>query len=161
MKHLLIVPRAVSYLGGIGLIAVAIILGGTALSFYNAPAVLIVFGGGIFFTLAAHGIAGLKNALAASIGNKHHNAGSAKTHIAVLLTLKNAFLGAGAVGMLIGVIQMLGNLDDPSRIGPAMAVALLSLLYGFLLGDLLVGPLANRLLAQSKTHSDSNAAQNQ
>jgi flagellar motor component MotA len=157
LKRLDIIPRFIGYFGGIGLIALGIVLGGDALAFFSAPAVLIVLGGGIFFTMAAHGFAGLKNAFTASIGNKNRATGSEKTHVAVLLTLKNAFLGAAAIGMLIGLIQMLGNMDDPSQIGPSMAVALLSLLYGFLLGDLLVGPLANRLLAHSTTGRDSNA----
>ncbi len=41
---------------------------------------------------------------------------------------------------------MLANLDDPAHIGPAMAVALLTLLYGVILAELFIGPLINRLL---------------
>ena len=77
-------------------------------------------------------------------------------HATVLLTLRNTFLGAGAVGALIGTVQMLSAMDDPSKIGPSMAVAILSLLYGFLLADLLVGPLANRLLAHTVSHTNSS-----
>ena len=36
----------------------------------------------------------------------------------------------GLIGTLVGLIQMLGNLEDPSMIGPAMAVALLTTFYG-------------------------------
>lgn len=48
----------------------------------------------------------------------------------------------GLIGTLIGLVQMLGNLDDPGAIGPAMAVALLTTLYGALLAHLVFVPLA-------------------
>jgi chemotaxis protein MotA len=40
---------------------------------------------------------------------------------------------------------MLGNLDDPSAIGPAMAVALLTTFYGAVLANMVFTPLANKL----------------
>jgi flagellar motor component MotA len=49
---------------------------------------------------------------------------------------------AGALGSLIGLIQMLQNMDDPSSIGPAMAVALLTVFYALGLNLLLFVPLA-------------------
>ena len=51
----------------------------------------------------------------------------------------------GLVGTLIGLVQMLGNLSDPDKIGPAMAVALLTTLYGALLANLVFMPLASKL----------------
>jgi len=51
----------------------------------------------------------------------------------------------GLIGTLIGLIQMLGNLDDPSAIGPAMAVALLTTLYGATLAYMVFLPLASKL----------------
>ncbi len=51
----------------------------------------------------------------------------------------------GLVGTLIGLVQMLGNLDDPSRIGPAMALALLTTLYGAITAYVILIPLANKL----------------
>ncbi|RMD86614.1 MAG: flagellar motor protein MotA, partial [Alphaproteobacteria bacterium] len=50
----------------------------------------------------------------------------------------------GLIGTLIGLVQMLGSLDDPTRIGPAMAVALLTTLYGALLAHLVFLPLATK-----------------
>ena len=46
---------------------------------------------------------------------------------------------------LIGLVQMLGNLDDPSSIGPAMAVALLTTFYGAVLANMVFLPLASKL----------------
>lgn len=48
----------------------------------------------------------------------------------------------GLIGTLIGLVRMLGNLDNPTEIGPAMAVALLTTLYGAVLAHLVFIPLA-------------------
>ena len=51
----------------------------------------------------------------------------------------------GMIGTLIGLIQMLKNLNDPSTLGPAMAVALITTLYGALMANTFGGPIANKL----------------
>ena len=51
----------------------------------------------------------------------------------------------GLIGTLIGLVQMLGNLDDPSSIGPSMAVALLTTFYGAVLANMVFMPLAAKL----------------
>ena len=51
----------------------------------------------------------------------------------------------GIIGTLVGLIQMLGNMDDPSAIGPAMALALLTTLYGALIANLICTPIADKL----------------
>ncbi|SDD94338.1 MULTISPECIES: motility protein A [Kordiimonas] len=48
----------------------------------------------------------------------------------------------GLIGTLIGLVRMLGNLDNPAQIGPAMAVALLTTFYGALMAHLFFIPLA-------------------
>jgi len=51
----------------------------------------------------------------------------------------------GMAGTLIGLVAMLANLSDPSAVGPAMAVALLTTLYGALIGTLITGLIENKL----------------
>ncbi len=51
----------------------------------------------------------------------------------------------GMLGTLVGLVQMLNTLDDPSSIGPAMAIALLTTLYGAFLAQLIALPLADKL----------------
>ena len=51
----------------------------------------------------------------------------------------------GMVGTLIGLVDMLANMDDPSKIGPAMAVALLTTLYGVLIAQIIANPIAEKL----------------
>lgn len=56
----------------------------------------------------------------------------------------------GMIGTLIGLVIMLQNMDDPSKIGPAMAVALLTTLYGALAANLVALPLADKLAIRSR-----------
>lgn len=56
------------------------------------------------------------------------------------------FAGAmGMIGTLIGLVAMLLNMADPSAIGPSMAVALLTTMYGAMLGNIVGAPIANIL----------------
>ena len=56
----------------------------------------------------------------------------------------------GMVGTLIGLVQMLANLDDPSSIGPKMAVAMITTFYGALLANLFFIPMAGKLKLRSE-----------
>jgi chemotaxis protein MotA len=56
----------------------------------------------------------------------------------------------GMIGTLIGLIQMLRNVNDPSAIGPGMAVALITTLYGTLIANLICLPIAGKLEAISE-----------
>jgi len=51
----------------------------------------------------------------------------------------------GMIGTLIGLVSMLSNMDDPKAIGPAMAVALLTTLYGAMLANMVALPIADKL----------------
>lgn len=56
----------------------------------------------------------------------------------------------GMIGTLVGLVQMLANMSDPSTIGPAMAVALLTTLYGALAANLIANPMADKLALRSQ-----------
>ncbi len=62
----------------------------------------------------------------------------------------------GLIGTLIGLVQMLGNLDDPSTIGPSMAVALLTTFYGAVLANMVFSPMAAKLERNSNEESMVN-----
>jgi chemotaxis protein MotA len=55
----------------------------------------------------------------------------------------------GMIGTLVGLVQMLQNLEDPTAIGPAMAVALLTTLYGALIANVFAIPVAKKLNVRS------------
>ncbi len=56
----------------------------------------------------------------------------------------------GMIGTLIGLVAMLKNMDDPSAIGPGMAVALLTTFYGAFMANLIFLPLAGKLKVRSQ-----------
>ena len=53
--------------------------------------------------------------------------------------------GLGMLGTLIGLVQMLNNMEEPSSVGPAMAVALLTTFYGAFIAQVIAIPLADKL----------------
>jgi chemotaxis protein MotA len=55
----------------------------------------------------------------------------------------------GMIGTLIGLVQMLSAMDDPKQIGPAMAVALLTTLYGAVIANMIALPIADKLELRS------------
>ena len=63
----------------------------------------------------------------------------------------------GMIGTLIGLVQMLASMDNPSAIGPAMAVALLTTLYGALLANLVFLPLADKLAFRTQQEQEKNS----
>ncbi len=55
----------------------------------------------------------------------------------------------GMIGTLIGLVDMLNNMSDASAIGPAMAVALITTLYGSILANWVCIPVSNKLKADN------------
>jgi chemotaxis protein MotA len=56
----------------------------------------------------------------------------------------------GMIGTLIGLVQMLSSMDDPASIGPSMAVALLTTLYGAVIANFVCLPIADKLAMRSE-----------
>lgn len=67
------------------------------------------------------------------------------TGIKMFKSIAEAAPAMGMIGTLIGLVQMLANMDDPKSIGPAMAVALLTTLYGAIIANAVALPLAAKL----------------
>lgn len=65
--------------------------------------------------------------------------------IPVLRALRRNLYAGGVLGVLIGVVQMLANLGDPSTIGPSLALALMSTFTATVLAELLCRPAVERL----------------
>ena len=196
---------------GFGLVITAIVMGGSAKSFINAPAMLIVLGGTFAVTTMCfslpemsrsaqviaktifhtnrdpedaaiqvlqiaemarkQGVLSLQNVLGSlkrepflhkgvtmvvdgTPGEEVENIMRQDLHATVqrhnkstnVLRKAAEFAPAmGLIGTLIGLVQMLANLDDPSSIGPSMAVALLTTFYGAVLANMVFMPLAAKL----------------
>ena len=56
----------------------------------------------------------------------------------------------GMIGTLIGLVLMLGDLDDPETLGPMMAIALITTLYGCIIANYICNPIASKLKDISK-----------
>lgn len=70
--------------------------------------------------------------------------------VMVFRALADVSPAMGMIGTLIGLMQMLSGMDNPNNIGPAMAVALLTTLYGALLANMFATPIADKLLLRSQ-----------
>lgn len=79
-----------------------------------------------------------------AISNRH------KTGKSTMDSLGRYAPAFGMIGTLMGLIIMLGNMDDPAAIGPGMAVALITTLYGAFVSNLFFLPFADKLAFYSK-----------
>ena len=67
----------------------------------------------------------------------------------IFTTMGNFAPAMGMMGTLIGLVKMLMQMDDPSSIGPAMAVALITTFYGVILANMVFLPIAGKLKTRS------------
>lgn len=79
-----------------------------------------------------------------AVANRHKNGKS------LMDTVGRYAPAFGMIGTLMGLIIMLGNMDDPEAIGPGMAVALITTLYGAVVSNLFFLPFADKLAFYSK-----------
>jgi chemotaxis protein MotA len=198
----------IGMIGAIGIIIMAMVLGGDLGMFINVPSILIVFGGTLFvilsqFTLGQFFGAGKVGAKAfmfkieapeeliekivemadaarkggflaleeAEISNAFmqkgvdmlvdgHDVDVVRDTLAkdIAMTSERHEFGStiykgmgdiapamGMIGTLVGLVAMLSNMDDPKSIGPAMAVALLTTLYGAFFANVVCLPMAIKL----------------
>lgn len=88
----------------------------------------------------------VKSILETELSNMIDRHASGRETFEVLGSLMPAF---GMIGTLVGLVAMLNALDDPSAIGPKMAVALLTTFYGSLFANLIWIPIAGKLKIKS------------
>ncbi|WP_054670206.1 flagellar motor protein PomA [Parasalinivibrio latis] len=75
-----------------------------------------------------------------SLTEERHDMG-----IGIFSNLGDVAPAMGMIGTLVGLVAMLSNMDDPKAIGPAMAVALLTTLYGAIIANMIAIPIADKL----------------
>ena len=76
----------------------------------------------------------------AGMASERHQLGAS-----VFKTMADVAPAMGMIGTLVGLVAMLSNMDDPKSIGPAMAVALLTTLYGAIMANMVGIPIADKL----------------
>jgi len=149
--------RSLSLLAGLALFPLAMQLNGNAMMIIDAPSLMIVLLGAYMFTVAAHGGGALARALGAGLSDESMTFDSCMQHRRVLESLRNALCASGAAGFLLGLVAILANLADPSAIGPAVAVAMLTMLYAIILAELVIAPMSNALPARIKDTSSADS----
>ena len=124
-------------------ILAGICLGSGSAAFVDIPSILFVILGGGGMVVAAHGVSAVvlvtRTVLSRIAPEEIEDARS------VFQTGIRAFTAAGWLGVIIGVVQMLTHLDDPSQVGPATAVALLTAFYCHVFAYMVCMPLERSL----------------
>jgi chemotaxis protein MotA len=72
-----------------------------------------------------------------------------KKGVSLFESIANYAPALGMIGTLIGLVQMLSTMSDPSTIGPGMAVAIITTFYGAVIANLICLPIAGKLKARS------------
>lgn len=90
----------------------------------------------------------IRNALRIEIESLKHRHFNIQDVFIKMATFSPAF---GMIGTLIGLVQMLNQLNDPSSIGPSMSIALLTTFYGVILSTLFFLPIAGKLKSRTMT----------
>ena len=122
--------------------------------FFDPISVLFVVYGTLGVMMATHGRGSLQliSALTGWLFRTQDDQYTPKEHLQIAakaLDFGEFAILTGAVGMTIGHVQMLQQMDDPNAIGPALAVSMLTLLYGALAHMLVAVPLSRHHLLQA------------
>ena len=123
-------------------------------NFVNVPSIMIVLGLTFFGVLAS----GRKIIAAVSaVTDKHADEGQLYDASDTFIYAGRLSMSAGWVGVLIGLVLMLVHMEDPAAIGPAMAICLLTALYGTILKYFIFSPLSDRLTERGTAIFQSRA----
>ncbi len=130
------------------MVIAAISMGAHLSSFVNPPSIfVVVFGGGALW-LASNGVDGIRTFMRAF--HKDASLVVLDEARAVAVSGRRQFYLAGWIGMMIGWMQMLQQMDDLSKVGPAVAVSLLTVFYALLFSALLWNPLAQKFESRGR-----------
>lgn len=147
----------------VGLVLVALMVSSgmgfdNLLNYYlDMPSLYVVGGMLLGFIMLSHGFAPIGCGWRALWRSEIIDEARAARAAQALESYRSFCYGASLVGMLIGAIAMLYNMDDPSSIGPSMAVALICPLYGIAFAELFFLPLVSSVLMH--THKEAVGGQ--
>ena len=135
-----------------------IMVGSPLVIFFDLPCFLIVGGGTLAGMFITHSGADVRQILSAYFGPSVMTKQDGQRGALLFGSLGNMAHGVGLAGTLIGLIQMLQNLEDPAAIGPALAVALLTLFYGVFLSEVVFRSAVSDCLKRSGLYAEDSAA---
>lgn len=101
---------------------------------------------GIQMLVDGHDGTVVKNQLSKDMAQSYyrHNEGAK-----IFKALGDVAPAMGMIGTLVGLVQMLANMSDPDSIGPAMAIALLTTLYGAMMANMVFLPMQSKLIRRA------------
>ena len=143
--------RILGHLIMFGLCVAAIRMNSTLGSFVDLPSIVIVVGIVCGGALASFSPSQIATALRDGFSKDSMESERAHQSSAVFFRLSELSIAAGFTGTLLGMVMMLQALDDPAAIGPAMAVALLTVLYGLILSELVFRSAAADILERGNS----------
>ncbi len=128
----------------VGLVVTGIAIGGHLMDFVDSPSIIIMVGGALAMALMSFSWSEITTAHSHAFGGEGTHEQLEKSAFFWECMIRNLFL-LGILTSIIGIVQMLGSLEDTSAIGPSMAVALLTTFLGFLFSAMLPIPAYFRL----------------
>ena len=135
--------RITGTLGLTAVILLAILFDSSLMGFLDIPSLLMTMLGGMaaWGAMSGRGVA----TLAQTLRSERASASDLAAGIETVRAGKRSFWMVSIAGTLIGFTQMLQSLDDPSAIGPATAVAFLTIFYALLTNLFVLSPVETRL----------------
>lgn len=126
--------------------------GAPFLAFVDFPSLAFVFGGTLAVLMVACDSDDWRNARRVLIGPRKSLDPLGYRSAAVFFAqASRAAIGLGILGHLMGMIMMLGNLSDPSALGPGMAVSLISAVYGLGLSEFFFVPMQTSAMKRAES----------
>lgn len=134
--------NAIGWFLAVSMVYLAISVGGSVGAFINVPSVIIVLGVSYFVGIAAYGWRDFNYGVKALlfVYRKRVPSSLGIRHVNIIRSMRLYVVLSGILGFLVGSVQMLANLDDPSAIGPAVAVAILTIFYSVFLILFIIQP---------------------
>ena len=130
-------------------LAAAMSMGSNILAFVDLNSIVIVAGVAFAGTFWAFSFSEIFRVFLETFTAEGLEAERGEMGHAVFTRMKESFVAGGLTGTLLGLVSMLQNLEDPTAIGPAMAVALLTMLYGVVFGEVICGAAAGDCLTRA------------
>jgi flagellar motor component MotA len=137
------------WIGGLALAVILVLAAfvqSTLWVFWDIPSLVLTLVGGTaaWLTMSGKGV----SAAIATVRAPTASAGELAASLHTIQTGRRAFWVTGGLGTLIGLVQMLQQMDDPAAIGPATAVASLTILYALLVNVFVLSPMEKSTLVR-------------
>ncbi len=142
---------------GLALMVVASLLEGANLrALFFLPAAIVVGAGAVAAVVIAFPLATCGESLRAVFGNSAERGDARRAQRFFAVAGRGALL-SGFLGALLGAVHIFQNFDRPEAIGPGVALALLSIAYGFGANVFLAQPLASLARGKAKARTAGGA----